>query len=354
MYSSGSSRRRASRSSPAIRFERHVAVERVVGRGLVGQHVGHDAAPHQFGHDLGGVADQADRQRLPLRASRRAPGAAPRRGRGTCGRGSRLCRRRSMRAGSTSTPRKAAPFMVAASGCAPPMPPRPAVTTSRPGQACRRSAGGAGGERLVGALQDALRADVDPAAGRHLAVHRQAHRLQPAELLPRRPLRHQQAVGDQHARGQLVRAEDADRLARLHQQRLVVFELAQGGDDGVEVVPGARRLAGAAVDDEAVGVLGHLGVEVVHEHAQGRFLDPALAGALGAARGTDDAMLGGGKGGGGHGGSSRTGAGDRTLRRRHYTLSLTGAEAPAALESAPWQSRLGKEESESVREEQVR
>ena len=108
---------------------------------------------------------------------------------------------------------------------------------SGPAEVAAEMPAGTGGERLVGALQDALRADVNPAAGRHLAEHRQAHRFQPAKFFPRRPLRHQQAVGDQHARGQFVRADDADRLARLHQQRFVVVELAQRGDDGVEVLP---------------------------------------------------------------------------------------------------------------------
>ena len=37
-----------------------------------------------------------------------------------------------MRVSSTSMPRIAAPFIVAASGCAPPMPPSPAVSTKRP------------------------------------------------------------------------------------------------------------------------------------------------------------------------------------------------------------------------------
>ena len=33
-------------------------------RGLVGDHVGPDAAPDQLGQDVGGVAEQADRLRL--------------------------------------------------------------------------------------------------------------------------------------------------------------------------------------------------------------------------------------------------------------------------------------------------
>jgi len=70
-----------------------------------------------------------------------------------------------------------------------------------------------GGESLVRALQDALRADIDPRAGRHLAVHRQTERLQAAELVPGRPFGHQHRVGDEDSRRPLVGVEDAHRLA---------------------------------------------------------------------------------------------------------------------------------------------
>jgi hypothetical protein len=145
----------------------------------------------------------------------------------------------------------------------------------------------AGGEGLVGALQDALRTDVDPTAGRHLAEHGQAHRLQAAKLFPGRPFGYEQTVGDQHARSHVVRAQHADRLARLHQQRFVVLQLAQRGHDGIEGLPTPRRFSGTAVDDEAIRIFGHFGIEVVHEHAQGGLLPPALAGALRATRSVD-------------------------------------------------------------------
>ena len=58
-------------------------------------------------------------------------------------------------------------------------------------------------------------------------------------------------------------------------------------DDRVEARPAARRAARAAVHDELVGMLGHLGIEVVHQHPHGRFLRPAPAGQGGAARGAD-------------------------------------------------------------------
>ena len=133
-------------------------------------------------------------------------------------------------------------------------------------------------EGLVGALDDALAADVDPRARGHLAVHHQALAVELVEVLPGRPLRHQVRVGDQHPRRVGMGAEHADRLARLHQQRLVLAQLAQRREDRLEAVPVARRLADAAVDDERVGVLGDLGIEVVLDHPVGRLDQPVAAG----------------------------------------------------------------------------
>ena len=140
--------------------------------------------------------------------------------------------------------RIAAPAIVAASGCAPPIPPSPAVRIVRPAEVGRAEMLLArGGERLVRPLQDSLRADVDPAARGHLAEHRQAQRLEPAELVPRRPAGHEQRVRDQHARRPVVRPEDADRLAALDEQRLVVAELEQRADDCAQRLVVARGLA---------------------------------------------------------------------------------------------------------------
>ena len=203
-----------------------------------------------------------------------------------------------MRVGSTSTPRNTPPFMVAASGWAPPMPPRPPETTSRPARLPPKCWRGQRGEGLVGALQDPLGADVDPGPGGHLAVHGQPQRLQPAELVPGGPARDQVGVGDQHPGGVLVGAEHAHRLAALDQQRLVVAQPLQRGDDGGIALPVARRLARPAVDHQILGALGHLGVEVVLQHPQRRLLVPAPAGQPAAARRPDGAA---GSGARGHG-----------------------------------------------------
>ncbi len=153
---------------------------------------------------------------------------------------------------------------------------QPRGQRDRPGQRAAEPLVRDRGERLVRALQDALGADVDPRAGRHLAVHDQPHLLELAELLPVGPVADQVGVRDQHARRPLVGSHHADRLARLHEQRLVGLEVAQAAHERVVRRPGAGGLAGPAVHHEVLGTLGDVGVEVVHQHPQWRLGLPAL------------------------------------------------------------------------------
>ena len=179
--------------------------------------------------------------------------------------------------------------MVAASGCAPPMPPRPAVRIQLPGEVAAVMLAADLDEGLVGALHDALAADVDPRAGRHLAVHHQALAIELVEVLPGRPVRHEVGVGDQHARrvgdgcGRRRPACPTGPAASRRRSSAL-----QRGDDAVEALPVARRAADAAIDDELAGLLGDLGIEVVHQHAQRRFGQPALGRERRAARRADD------------------------------------------------------------------
>jgi len=85
----------------------------------------------------------------------------------------------------------------------------------------------------------------------------------------------------------IVRLEDSDWLARLHQQSFVVLQLLQSFDDGAIGFPAARGAPGSAIDDEVFGAFGDFLVEVIHEHAHGGFLLPAFAGDLVAARGAN-------------------------------------------------------------------
>ena len=142
-------------------------------------------------------------------------------------------------------------------------------------------------EGFVGALDDALAADVDPAAGSHLAVHSQALGIQFVEVFPTGPVRNQVGVGDQHARGVAMGLEHADRFAGLHQQGFVVVQIGEALDDLVVALPITCGAANAAVHHQLFRVLGHLRVEVVHQHAQRCFSQPAFGGELVTAGGAD-------------------------------------------------------------------
>ena len=71
-------------------------------------------------------------------------------------------------------------------------------------------------------------------------------------------------------------------------QRLVVLERSERRDDRVEGRPAARGLAGSAVHDEILRALGDVRIQIVHQHPEGGFLRPALAGERRAPRGADE------------------------------------------------------------------
>ena len=104
-------------------------------------------------------------------------------------------------------------------------------------------------------------------------------------MLPRGPFADEVGVGDDDARGHLVRRKDGDGLAGLDEERVFRAETFELADDGVEALPVARGAADATVDDEVLGALGHFGVEVVHQAAEGGFLLPAFAAELGCREG---------------------------------------------------------------------
>ena len=151
------------------------------------------------------------------------------------------------------------------------------------------------GEGLVGALHDSLAADVNPGTSRHLAIHGEAEPVELVEMLPGRPVRHQIRIGDEYARCIGVGLEHAHRLAGLNQQGLLKPERLQGLDDAIEAIPIACGAADAAVHHEFGGILGDLGVEVVHEHAQRRLGGPMPGRQRLAACRTDDAGFHGGE-----------------------------------------------------------
>ena len=109
------------------------------------------------------------------------------------------------------------------------------------------------GETLVGALQDALRADVNPRAGGHLAVHSETEIFETPEFIPCGPVADEIRVRQQYAWRPFVCAKNADGFARLHQHCFVGFHGLHRAHHRIECWPTARCATGAAVDDKIVG-----------------------------------------------------------------------------------------------------
>ena len=262
---------------------RHVAAERVVGARLVGDEIGREPTREQVREDLRAVADEADRHGLARRTRLVDPAERLVEVVGLAVEVPSLDAALDPRRVDLDAQRDAAVHRDGERL-------RPAHPAQAAGERHRSSERAAEplrrrlGERLVRALQDPLGPDVDPGARRHLPVHREPRVLELAERVPRRPLRHEHRVRDQHARRHLVRSEHTDRLAGLHEHRLVVRERPQRPHDRVERLPRTRRPAGPAVDHEILRSLGDVGVEVVHEHPHRGLLRPRPTRQLGAPR----------------------------------------------------------------------
>ncbi len=277
--------------------------------GLFGDEVGQLAAPHDLRIDGRRVADQAHAQRFPLGAGVLHPAE----------RLVEVVGHAIHVAGLEATLHAGLVHLDTEEGCAghgggqglrAAHPAEPRREDPAPAPVAVEVDGGGAHEGLVGALQDPLRADVDPRSRGHLAEHGEALCLQLSKRLPVRPMRHQEAVGDEHSRRVLVCAEAADGLAALHQERLVVLERFELAHDDVVRLPVPRGLARAAVHHQLLGPLGHVGVEVVHQHPQRGFLPPSLAAERGSSGSSDDTF--------GHAGQSRilspSGQGERGQR----------------------------------------
>ena len=100
-------------------------------------------------------------------------------------------------------------------------------------------------------------------------------------------MRDEVGVGDQHPRRVGVSFKDAHRLAGLHQQGFILFQHLKGGHNSVVALPVARRAPDAAVNHQLVGIFRDIGIEIVHQHAQRRFGEPAFRIEGSSARGAD-------------------------------------------------------------------
>jgi hypothetical protein len=72
------------------------------------------------------------------------------------------------------------------------------------------------GERLKGPLQNALRADVDPAASGHLTVHHETFAIELVKVIPVGPLSYQIRIREYDTRSHIVRWKHCDWLTGLN------------------------------------------------------------------------------------------------------------------------------------------
>ena len=83
-----------------------------------------------------------------------------------------------------------------------------------------------------------------------------------------------------------MRGEHANWFAGLDEECFIVTEHREARADGVERLPASHRAAGTPVHHEILRAFRHFRVEIVHEHAERCFLDPATARNRGTARRT--------------------------------------------------------------------
>ena len=126
-------------------------------------------------------------------------------------------------------------------------------------------------EGFVGALHDALCANVYPRACRHLAIHHQALPVEVVEVFPVSPVWHQIGIGNQYAGRILMGFENANGFTRLHQQGVVIAKGFEAGNNGIEIFPATRRASNTTVHHQFVRILCHIGMQVVHDHPHWRF-----------------------------------------------------------------------------------
>ena len=86
-----------------------------------------------------------------------------------------------------------------------------------------------GGEGFVGSLEDALGTDVDPGPGGHLAEHHEALFVQFTEVFPGGPVADQVGISDEYPGGVGMGAEYAHGFSGLDEESFVGFEGFKGG-----------------------------------------------------------------------------------------------------------------------------
>ena len=261
--------RRTSSKAPA---RRDVAVNEIVRRGLIGDHIRDNAACEQRLIHVGRVAKNADRRSpaLTLRRFDHRQSVVE-----IAGAVIEVTVRQALgdalvvdlhaendRAGHAARERLRTAHAA-----------KPRRQDEAAGEAVIEVALGDADENFVGALNHALRADVLPIAGREPAPADQVPLLQLVKVLRLGPLPDHVAIGHDHDRRLVVSFQETDRLAGLHDQRLILRHRHQRFDDLVVGRPVARGFAQRRIDDEIGWILANR--EHVFQEPQQAFLPPA-------------------------------------------------------------------------------
>ena len=119
-----------------------------------------------------------------------------------------------------------------------------------------------------GAMDDALRPNVHVSPGSHLPILADAEGVEALPVVGLRVIRYDHAVGHDHPWSIPVRGEEAERMARIHHQRLLIGHFAEVFHGQPVLRPVLEDGPVAPVDNQFVRVLRHSGVEIVlyHEH----------------------------------------------------------------------------------------
>ena len=119
-----------------------------------------------------------------------------------------------------------------------------------------------------GAVDNTLGADVHVGTSRHLAVLRYAKSIHSFVILLARMVWNHHAVGYHHSRRIGMRRKQAQWMARIHDERLVICHFAEVLHHETILRPILEHCSVSAVSDEFVWKLCNSGVEIVvnHEH----------------------------------------------------------------------------------------
>src|SRR5260221_7266733 len=92
---------------------------------------------------------------------------------------------------------------------------------------------------------------------------------------------------NRHGRPFCVVTKTVYRLSGLYEQGLVILQPPKFPCDQMKSSPGTSRFPATSVHDELLWLLGHFGIQVIHQAAQPGLLLPAATGNCPASRGSN-------------------------------------------------------------------